>query len=465
MTRQRAWARVAFGDLGTWFGGGTPAKSNRTFWEGGSIPWLSPKDMGADVLADTADHISDAAVAGSSVRLVPEGSVAVVVRSGILERVLPVARVPFETTLNQDMKAVVPRRDIDPRWVAWGLRAMERDILDNCRKGGTTVASIETSRFMALTLPVPPLEEQRRIVDILEDHLSRLDAAVALLDRVLLQLDALERELIETAFGGRLTTGLDGVNPGPPVTDERTDLWELSRAPKPLPPAVAPAEAEALGAPNGWTVTSLEGATSPTRVIRYGILMPRVKTGGVVPYVEVKDLAGNTLAGKALHKTSQELDERFSGARLCAGDVVIAVRGSFERVAVVPAALEGANISRDVVRLAPLPSVHPTYLYYWLQTPTVRSHLQRHARGVAVKGVNIHTLRALPIVLPSMAGQAKIVEGLDRELTGLSKLRSEVKSQRRREAQLRRALLVAALQGRLTEHSPVRQERAEAAGV
>ncbi len=173
------WPNAPFRDLGKWYGGGTPSKSNPAFWDNGDIPWLSPKDMGPAVLSDTKDHITRAAVAGSSVRMVPAGSVAIVVRSGILERTLPTALVPFETTLNQDMKAVVARDDIDPRWIAWGIRARERNLLRATRKAGTTVASIEMPRFFGATLPIPELEEQRRIVEILEDHLSRLDAAEA----------------------------------------------------------------------------------------------------------------------------------------------------------------------------------------------------------------------------------------------------------------------------------------------
>ncbi len=171
------WQRVSLKDLGQWYGGGTPSKANSGFWQGGSIPWLSPKDMGPTTLVSTQDHITPEAVSGSSVKTVPGGSVAVVVRSGILERTLPIALVPFETTLNQDMKAVLPREDIDARWIAWGLRAYERELLRDTRKAGTTVASIEMPRFHSFELPVPSLGEQRRIVDILEDHLSRLDAA------------------------------------------------------------------------------------------------------------------------------------------------------------------------------------------------------------------------------------------------------------------------------------------------
>ncbi len=177
------WTTVALRDIGRWSGGGTPSKGRPEFWTEGTIPWLSPKDMRGEVLHDTKDHITPEAVVQSAARLVPSGSVAVVTRSGILERTLPVAYVPFETTLNQDLRAVVARPDVDPRWIAWGLRRYEREILATTRKAGTTVASIEVPRLMAFPLPVPRLQEQRRIVEILEEHLSHLDAATIGLQR------------------------------------------------------------------------------------------------------------------------------------------------------------------------------------------------------------------------------------------------------------------------------------------
>jgi type I restriction enzyme S subunit len=73
------WVWTTLGELGQWFGGGTPSKRKPEFWESGTIPWLSPKDMGKSLLIiDTQDHITGAAVAGSATSLVPANSVALV---------------------------------------------------------------------------------------------------------------------------------------------------------------------------------------------------------------------------------------------------------------------------------------------------------------------------------------------------------------------------------------------------
>ncbi|MGC0367746.1 restriction endonuclease S subunit [Rhodococcus sp. 27YEA15] len=171
------WGWATLGELGQWFGGGTPSKRKPEFWESGTIPWLSPKDMGMSLLVDTQDHITDAAVAGSATLLVPANSVALVVRSGILERRVPVSLVPFATTMNQDMKAVAPHAAVDSKWLLYTLQSQELVILHACRKAGTTVASLDTAKLHGLPIPLPPLPEQHRIVEALEDHLSRLDAA------------------------------------------------------------------------------------------------------------------------------------------------------------------------------------------------------------------------------------------------------------------------------------------------
>ena len=101
------WLRVPLGRTGEWRGGGTPSKSRPELWNG-NIPWVSPKDMKALHISDARDHISKSALEGSSVRIIPPGSLLMVVRGMILARAFPVALTTREVTINQDMKALLP---------------------------------------------------------------------------------------------------------------------------------------------------------------------------------------------------------------------------------------------------------------------------------------------------------------------------------------------------------------------
>ncbi|EKT1212902.1 restriction endonuclease subunit S, partial [Escherichia coli] len=72
------------GEIGKWYGGGTPSKNKIEFWENGSIPWISPKDMGRTLVDSSEDYITEEAVLQSSTKLIPANSIAIVVRSSIL---------------------------------------------------------------------------------------------------------------------------------------------------------------------------------------------------------------------------------------------------------------------------------------------------------------------------------------------------------------------------------------------
>ncbi|HMT85618.1 MAG TPA: restriction endonuclease subunit S [Arachnia sp.] len=166
------------GTVGKWYGGGTPAKTKPEYWSGGTIPWVSPKDMGKWILDSTIDTITEAAIKGSATKLVPPTSIAMVVRSSILDHTFPTALVPMAVALNQDMKAIVPSEDIVPGYLAHLLRSRGPEILRSARKVGGSVASIDSSKLFAFRIPVPPLEVQRVIVRVL-DQLTQLEAELA----------------------------------------------------------------------------------------------------------------------------------------------------------------------------------------------------------------------------------------------------------------------------------------------
>lgn len=172
---------VRLRDLGVWYGGGTPSKSRPDFWTNGTIPWVSPKDMGRTSITDTEDYITEEAIAGSSTKLVPADSVALVVRSSILEHTLPIAHLPVPVTLNQDMKAVAPLEGISSRFIFHALRAARPEILRRVKRSGGSVASLDSKKLWMFEVPVPTIGKQEEIVAILDqfDSLTN-DLAVGL---------------------------------------------------------------------------------------------------------------------------------------------------------------------------------------------------------------------------------------------------------------------------------------------
>ena len=160
---------VRIGDLGKWTGGKTPSMAEPRFWRDGTIPWISSKDMKSPVLNDTEDHITEAAINEAGMNLLPAGTVAIVTRSGILKHTFPVAYIPFETTINQDIKALIHNDDVNPKYAAFALQGFGEDIRRRTKKLGGTVDSLDFDRIKDYEIPLPSMEIQNKIVDVLDN--------------------------------------------------------------------------------------------------------------------------------------------------------------------------------------------------------------------------------------------------------------------------------------------------------
>jgi type I restriction enzyme S subunit len=129
--------QVALGDVVSIRGGGTPSKSNPTYWQG-AIPWVTPKDMKTRDIYDAIDHISENAIKESSAKLLDSESVLIVTRGMILAHTVPVAVLRVPAAINQDMKCLVPETGLLPDYLSWALWAYNKRMfqnLTNTRRG------------------------------------------------------------------------------------------------------------------------------------------------------------------------------------------------------------------------------------------------------------------------------------------------------------------------------------------
>jgi len=212
-------------------GGGTPSKGNPAFWNG-SIPWVSPKDMKSDVIRDTEDHITERAVAESSTNLVPAGSLLMVVRSGILQRSIPVALCNREVALNQDMKALISKGRIDLEYFVLFVRGCEKRLLRVWTKQGATVESIEHQYLANTKVPIPPIGEQRLIVRQLAVEIEPQTNTISRLEREIALLREYRTRLVADVVTGKLdvreaAARLPDEAPLPDAADANVDEADL----------------------------------------------------------------------------------------------------------------------------------------------------------------------------------------------------------------------------------------------
>jgi type I restriction enzyme, S subunit len=160
-------------------GGGTPSKAIPSFWNG-TIPWVAPKDMKSWHIKDTRHHITPEALTASPAKLIPAGAVLIVVRGMILARNVPVAVASIPLAINQDMKAFIPRDFLNSTFLCYMLAALERDLLARVERSSHDTRRIQSSSLGELSIPIPPIGEQTRIVEYFETLRGQIEAIRAL---------------------------------------------------------------------------------------------------------------------------------------------------------------------------------------------------------------------------------------------------------------------------------------------
>jgi len=198
---RKGWQRRTLGEVCQFRGGGTPSKSVELYWRG-NIPWVSPKDMKFDVVSDSIDHISQEAIHDSATSLIPKDSVLMVVRSGILARIVPIAITGRDLTINQDLKALCPSGELDARFLYHLLESKMDELLSMVSRGAT-VHRLMTDQIRNLDLVLPPLAEQQRIVGLLDEAFAGLATTKTNAEKNLQNARALFESHLQSVFTQR----------------------------------------------------------------------------------------------------------------------------------------------------------------------------------------------------------------------------------------------------------------------
>lgn len=172
--RRHEWRERRLGECGQWLSGGTPSKSNPEYW-GGDVPWVGPKDLHIRYVDDAEEHLTSLGVSNGT-RIVPENTVLLVVRSMALAQRLQISLTRRQVAFNQDIKAILPDADIDPRFLfyaLWGHHDALHALVDEASHG---TKRLRTDVLADYQLAVPSLDEQKRITRVLAALDDKIDS-------------------------------------------------------------------------------------------------------------------------------------------------------------------------------------------------------------------------------------------------------------------------------------------------
>jgi len=202
------WSAQSLSSISDVYSGGTPNKSVASYWNG-SLPWISPKAM-TSIHADRSDQMVTAAAVGNGTRLVPKGSVLMMVRGMGLHQGVRISQARREVTFNQDVKACVPKWG-DGTFLLFALLDSSAYLFSKVQASGHGTGVLPTDSLEALSFAVPPADVRDELIKPLTALNAKLESnhqisksLVDLRDTLLPKLisGALQIENVERFLGG-----------------------------------------------------------------------------------------------------------------------------------------------------------------------------------------------------------------------------------------------------------------------
>jgi len=303
---------------------------------------------------------------------------------------------------------------VDSRYLELYLQSPAAQTLIDAMKTGISDSGLNLTkeRFLRLPVPVVPLPEQRRIVDILEDHLSRLDAANDYLDATSRRIELLRRAWLREAL------------PSAIPTDEAYTISEAI-----------------IDSRGGWS-------RSRKHIVDGALGVPYLKMNNISPS-GVLDLDEVV----RVEATAQDVT-RYG---LEVGDVLFNSKNSGDLVgktAVADSRVRGWVLNENIMRLRFDGRLDPRFVGLWFLGPAMRSHIMEAASASTnVAAVYMHALKDFPLWIPSRTIQERLVSEHEKMQRDNRELLGSVIANGRRSRRLRAALLSAAFSGHLTGHA------------
>ncbi len=195
---------MPLGDAGVWLSGGTPMTSNPSYWNG-TIPWISAASLQSFGIQDSDRRVTEAG-ASHGTRMVQEGAVIFVVRGMSLKSEFRVGVTRCRVAFGQDCKAIIPRLGVDAAFLAHSLKANDYRILRLVDEAGHGTGRLETKLIQHLTIEIPSLEEQQRLVGVI----GSVDRELSALRDERAKLRLVKQGLMDDLLTGRVRVR-DGV--------------------------------------------------------------------------------------------------------------------------------------------------------------------------------------------------------------------------------------------------------------
>ncbi len=195
------WGKVSMKWISNIYAGGTPDKTNLSYWTDGTIPWINSGEVNQFFITKPTTYITKEAYANSSAKWIRADSL-VMALAGQGKTKGMVARLGIETTCNQSMAAIETINEYESRLLLWWITANYQRIRNMA--GGDLRDGLNLDLLSNMPCPSMPLEEQKLIADYLDDKTTKIDTLIIKNTKAMELLKEKRTALISSAVTGKI---------------------------------------------------------------------------------------------------------------------------------------------------------------------------------------------------------------------------------------------------------------------
>lgn len=477
----KSWIWTELAEIGIVASGGTPSTKEPSYW-GGKIPWISPADLtGYDskYIAKGRKNITELGLERSSARLLPPESVLFSSRAPIGY----VAIAKNEIATNQGFKNLITTKSLNSNFVYHYLKSAKQ--LAESMASGTTFLEISGTRFGQIPIPLPPFNEQQRIVDKIEELFSDLDNGIANLRLAQNQLKIYRQALLKHAFEGKLTAEWRKENNPEPAEkllerikeerqaryDRALEKWksevkqwekEEKKGKKPLKPG-APKEylslnKEEISHSNGITSDWLLQKVGNVCEVKGGKRLPKgakyVDEITEHPYLRVADFGDFRIDKHDLKYVSRPTHTQIERYTIQKEDTYISIAGTIGVTGVIQNDLDGANLTENAAKLTNQILLNNKYLAYFLGTQFAQNQIRLKTKATSQPKLALYRIEEIILPIPTLVEQEQIVNEIEAQFTRIDNTSLSLEKELIKTELTRQSILKKAFEGKLVDQDP-----------
>lgn len=401
MSASKDWKTVRLGDVAKTSSGGTPKRGIAEYY-GGEIPWVKSGELGDGTVCDVQETITQSGLDNSSAKLFPKGTLCIALYGATIGKL---GVLGVDATTNQAVCGIFLPQDIDTQYVFHFLASIRRDLIEQ-GKGGAQ-PNINQGIIRDIQIPIPrTLAEQQWIVAEIEKQFTRLDAGVDGLKRLQVNLKRYRASVLKAACEGKLVANKSLAEKGNPVA---------------------------------WNFTELGNVVTFAQGLQVSVPKQRFEPDDDdVPFLRI------------VNYTQENDDFRYikdPGAKYhIQKDDVVMVR--YGNPGFVGRGFEGV-IANNLFRVIPQSGLSKDFLFYYLSSKRVADLIRSRQKGGTMQAISFGQLKDIPIGIPPLTEQKRIVEEVERRLSVIEEMEAAVATNLKRATRLRQSILKKAFEGKL----------------